>query len=115
VTSHLLKAAPKSSRLDAAPLRKRSSVRGETIVEVKPGDLVLGITSTWILEQFLEFKSSQPVAFEMKKETKGTKKPSTKNKTTTSRAIKKEPSKPKTAKPKPKPGAKKSTPKKNTR
>lgn len=31
-TVHLLKAAPKSTRLDAAPVRKRSAVRGEAVV-----------------------------------------------------------------------------------
>jgi DNA gyrase subunit A len=53
VTMHLLKAAPKMARLDEAPLRKRSAVRGETVVEVKPGDSVLGLTEGWALERYV--------------------------------------------------------------
>jgi len=59
VTLHLLKAAPKMSRLDAAPLRKRSAVRGETVVEVKAGDAVLGITEGWMLDRWVEKKSEK--------------------------------------------------------
>ncbi len=54
VTIHLAKAAPKMTRLDAAPLRKRSAVRGDAVVEVKPGDAVLGITEGWVLERFVK-------------------------------------------------------------
>jgi len=54
VTIHLAKAAPKMTRLDAAPLRKRSAVRGDVVVEVKPGDEVLGITEGWILERYVK-------------------------------------------------------------
>ena len=53
VTLHLLKAAPKSTRLDAAPLRKRSAVRGEAVVEVKAGDAVVGLTEGWSVERFV--------------------------------------------------------------
>jgi DNA gyrase subunit A len=54
VTLHLAKAAPKMTRLDAAPLRKRSAVRGEVVVEVKAGDAVLGVTEEWALERYVE-------------------------------------------------------------
>ena len=54
VTLHLLKAAPKMARLDEAPLRKRSAVRGDTVVEVKPGDVLLGLTEGWAVERFVE-------------------------------------------------------------
>ncbi len=54
VTLHLLKAAPKMTRLDEAPLRKRSAVRGESVVEVKPGDSVLGLTDGWFIERFIK-------------------------------------------------------------
>ncbi len=54
VTLHLAKAAPKMTRLDAAPLRKRSAVRGEAVVEVKAGDAVLGITEGWAVEKFVK-------------------------------------------------------------
>jgi DNA gyrase/topoisomerase IV subunit A len=53
LTLHLAKAAPKMTRLDAAPLRKRSAVRGEAVVEVKAGDAVLGITEAWAVERFV--------------------------------------------------------------
>ena len=53
VTLHLLKATAKQSRLDEAPLRKRSAVRGELVVEVKPGDAVLGLTEYWSVERFV--------------------------------------------------------------
>jgi len=42
VTLYLAKAAPKMTRLDAAPLRKRSAVRGEAVVDVRAGDGVAG-------------------------------------------------------------------------
>ncbi len=53
ITLHLAKAAPKSTRLDTAPLRKRAAVRGEAVVEVKPGDAVIGVTEGWVLERFV--------------------------------------------------------------
>jgi len=53
VTLHLLKAAPKMARLDEAPLRKRSALRGDSVVEVKPGDLLLGLTESWAVERFV--------------------------------------------------------------
>jgi hypothetical protein len=41
------------ARLDDAPLRKRSAVRGETVVEVKAGDTLLGLTENWAVERFV--------------------------------------------------------------
>ena len=54
ITLHLAKAAPKMTRLDAAPLRKRSAVRGETVVDVKAGDGVVGLVESWVLERFVQ-------------------------------------------------------------
>ncbi len=54
VTLHLLKAAAKMARLDEAKLRKRSATRGETVVEVKAGDMLLGLTEGWAVERFVE-------------------------------------------------------------
>ena len=62
VTLHLLKAAPKMARLDDAPLRKRSSVRGEVVVEVKVGDVLFGLTEGWAVERFV-------ISFPLKKKT----------------------------------------------
>ena len=53
LTLHLLKAAAKQSRLDEAPLRKRSAVRGEAVVEVKAGDALVGLTEGWMVERFV--------------------------------------------------------------
>ena len=53
VTLHLLKAAAKQSRLDEAPLRKRSAMRGESVVDVKPGDAVVGLTEGWAVDRYV--------------------------------------------------------------
>jgi DNA gyrase subunit A len=53
VTLHLLRAAAKQSRMDEAPLRKRSAMRGEMVVEVKPGDTVIGLTEPWSMERYV--------------------------------------------------------------
>ncbi len=55
-TLHLLKAASKSTRLDAAPVRKRAAVRGESVVDVKPGDAVLAVVTGWEVERFVSMK-----------------------------------------------------------
>jgi DNA gyrase subunit A len=54
VTLHLLKAAPKMARLDEAPLRKRTALRGEAVLEIKPGDMLLGLTEGWAVERFVQ-------------------------------------------------------------
>jgi DNA gyrase subunit A len=59
VTLHLLKAAAKQSRLDEAPLRKRSAVRGESVVEVKPGDAVLSLTEPWSVDRFVSLAKKE--------------------------------------------------------
>jgi hypothetical protein len=64
VTIHLLKAAAKQSRLDEAALRKRSATRGDAVVEVKPGDSVIGLTSGWIFNRYVQ---ANPSAAEPKK------------------------------------------------
>lgn len=53
VTLHLAKAASKSSRFDKASFRKRASLRGDSIVDVKPADYVKFLTEAWYLEKFL--------------------------------------------------------------
>jgi hypothetical protein len=57
VTIHLLKAAAKQSRLDEAALRKRSATRGDAVVEVTPGDSVIGLTSGWIFDRYVQANS----------------------------------------------------------
>ncbi|MCI0519230.1 MAG: DNA gyrase subunit A [Chloroflexi bacterium] len=46
VTLHLNKLAPKMARLDEAPLQGRA-LRGAPILEMRPGDLVTGLTFPW--------------------------------------------------------------------
>jgi DNA gyrase subunit A len=58
ITLHLLKAAPKMTRLDEAGLKKRAATRGDTVVEVKPGDSVLGVTDNWIAERYVTIKGT---------------------------------------------------------
>ena len=54
ITLHLLRAAAKSARLDEAPLRKRATVRGGVVQEVKLGDAIIGLTISWDAENFVE-------------------------------------------------------------
>jgi len=53
-TIHLSKGAPKSTRLDAAGLRKRASTKGDVIVEVKPGEEALSVNVAWTVDKFVE-------------------------------------------------------------
>jgi DNA gyrase subunit A len=53
-TIHLRKGAPKSTRLDAAGLRKRASSKGDLVVEVKPGEEVVSVNTAWTVEKFVE-------------------------------------------------------------
>jgi DNA gyrase subunit A len=46
-TYHMAKYAAKMSRLDDAPVRKRTAVRGAEVVEVKAGDRIVGLTVPW--------------------------------------------------------------------
>jgi DNA gyrase subunit A len=53
-TIHLSKGAPKSTRLDAAGLRKRAASKGDVVVEVKPGEEVVSVNVNWTVEKFVE-------------------------------------------------------------
>jgi DNA gyrase subunit A len=52
-TIHLTKAAPKSSRLDEAGIRKRAATKGDVIVDVKPGEEVTSVNVSWTVEKFV--------------------------------------------------------------
>ena len=80
VTLRLLKAAPKSSRMDAAALRKRTSKRGDSVVDIKLGDMVLGVTSTWQIENFMEIKTGDNTQPALEKKPVTIKKTSVKSK-----------------------------------
>ena len=63
-TVHLKKAAPKSTRLDAAGLRKRAATKGDVIVDVKSGEEVLSVNVAWTVDKFVDEekpKRSAPV------------------------------------------------------
>lgn len=53
-TIHLSKGAPKSTRLDAAGVRKRAATKGDVVVEVKPGEEVVSVNVGWMVERFVE-------------------------------------------------------------
>jgi len=53
-TIHLSKGAPKSTRLDAVAVRKRSATKGDVVVEVKPGEEVISVNVNWTVEKFVE-------------------------------------------------------------
>jgi DNA gyrase subunit A len=53
-TIHLSKGAPKSTRLDAAAVRKRAATKGDLIVEVKPGESVTGVAVGWTVERYVK-------------------------------------------------------------
>jgi DNA gyrase subunit A len=59
VTLHLRKAAARQTRLDEAGLKKRAAVRGDVVVEVKPGDVVTGLTDGWMLEKYIATKPGE--------------------------------------------------------
>jgi hypothetical protein len=56
-TIHLTKGAPKSARLDEAGIRKRAATKGDTIVEVKPGEEVVSVNVAWTVEKFVALPS----------------------------------------------------------
>ena len=58
-TIHLSKGAPKSTRLDAAGLRKRASTKGDVVVEVKPGEEVVSVNVNWTVEKFVSEKKEE--------------------------------------------------------
>ena len=60
ITLHLLRAAAKSARLDDAPVRKRATLRGGKVQEVKLGDAIIGLTMSWELERFVEKVKVKP-------------------------------------------------------
>ena len=60
-TIHLLNLAPKSTRLDAAPVRKRAAVRGDSVVDVKAGDVVQAVVMGWEVENYVKLGEAKPV------------------------------------------------------
>ncbi|HQU35796.1 MAG TPA: DNA gyrase C-terminal beta-propeller domain-containing protein, partial [Anaerolineales bacterium] len=52
-TIHLSKGAPKSTRLDAASLRKRAATKGDMVVEVKAGEEAVSVNVAWEAGRFV--------------------------------------------------------------
>jgi DNA-binding XRE family transcriptional regulator len=48
------------TRIDEAGMKKRAATRGDIVVEVKPGDAVLGLTDNWIVGRFVTMKNINP-------------------------------------------------------
>jgi DNA gyrase subunit A len=48
-TFHLAKYAAKMSRLDDAPLRKRTAARGAKVVDLRAGDFIVGFSTPWVV------------------------------------------------------------------
>jgi DNA gyrase/topoisomerase IV subunit A len=84
-TVHLLELAPKSTRLDAAPVRKRAAVRGDSVVDVKAGDAVQAVVTGWEVENFVVLGEQKAPA----KKTTTTKKPPAKKKPATKKTASK--------------------------
>ena len=59
-TVHLLQLAPKSTRLDSAPVRKRAAVRGDVAVDVKAGDTVTAVVTGWEVENYIKLIEPKP-------------------------------------------------------
>ncbi len=68
----LAKGAPKSTRLDAAAVRKRAASRGDVIVEVKKDEVITGLSVAWAVDRYVkvgkaaEEKAPSPKAKEEK-------------------------------------------------
>jgi DNA gyrase subunit A len=60
-TIHLSKGAPKSTRLDAAGIRKRTATKGDVVVEVKPGEEAVSINVGWMVEKFVKATKQETV------------------------------------------------------
>ncbi|MCB9111065.1 MAG: DNA gyrase subunit A [Anaerolineales bacterium] len=107
-TVHMTKGAPKSTRLDAAGLRKRASTKGDVVVEVKPGESITALAVGWTLESYVKLKEEGK-----KKETKAkaspAKKSPAKGKTKSASKTKAKPAKKAPAKKKPSKPVKKKT------
>ncbi len=74
-TIHMSKGAPKSTRLDAAGLRKRASAKGDVVVEVKPGEGITSLAVGWMLESYVTLSPKGKVAKEGVKKESGKRRP----------------------------------------
>jgi len=82
-TVHLLELAPKSTRLDAASVRKRAAVRGDSVVDVKAGDAVTAVVVGWEVENFVKLGEKKAAGKAPAKKKSTTTKPPAKKKPAT--------------------------------
>jgi DNA gyrase subunit A len=85
-TIHLSKGAAKSTRLDAAAVRKRAASKGDVVVEVKPGEEVTGLSVGWMVEKYI--KKNAPSKAEKPAKKKAAGKKATAKKAVTKKAAK---------------------------
>lgn len=88
-TVHLLELAPKSTRLDAASVRKRAAVRGDSVVDVKAGDAVTAVVTGWEVENFVKLGEKKAAGKAPAKKKSTTTKPPAKKKPATRKAASK--------------------------
>ena len=87
-TIHLSKGAAKSTRLDAAAVRKRSAAKGDVVVELKPGEEVVALTLGWTVDRFVLKAAAEKKKAAAKKAAKGNKtKPKARAATSKGRAV----------------------------
>jgi DNA gyrase subunit A len=79
-TIHLSKGAPKSTRLDAAAIRKRTATKGDAVVEVKPGEEVTALTLGWTVQRFVEKAATEKARTARKGRQSATKKAASRKK-----------------------------------
>ena len=70
----LARGAPKSTRLDAAKVRRRASAKGEQIVEMKKDETILGVSVAWTVERYVKVGKAQEEKEDKKFEERGKKK-----------------------------------------
>jgi DNA gyrase subunit A len=90
-TVHSKKAAPKSTRLDAAGIRKRAATKGDVIVDVKKGDEVLSVNVAWTVDKFVEEQKPKRKAATTKTRSPKGKKAPARKKTAKTKATKAKP------------------------
>jgi DNA gyrase subunit A len=91
-TIHLNKGAAKSTRLDAAAIRKRESAKGDAVVELKPGEEVVAFTLGWTVDRFVP-KAAEAKKAAARKAAKARKKAPSRKSTTKKTARKSAPKK----------------------
>jgi DNA gyrase subunit A len=67
----LAKGAPKSTRLDAANVRKRAATKGDAIVEMKKDEVITGLSVAWTVERYVALSPKGKAEGERKQKAEG--------------------------------------------